>query len=386
MSSSLSLFSPATKLLRQQMIRRLFMFMCLLAAAVSAHAQPPTTTTAPARHVVTVPPGFQTIIVRGQTLMVEPADAAWVRQATADLKPLTMPSTMPADLLSHFDANRAKLAAQMSGDLAIADPKTVEQFFDEKLRPMLARFAQLHPPLLYLVTTQPRLKQLMQNGWSDPRVYYNRAADKVEISGVLSLSIVGEADDVLLPVIYEPSDSQEKKMQQLSDEMRISQSSLTQTIADRSIALTQVAFVGFIARQTIEPLKLKPDQEWLGVGLVGVYSAKYSSPLTGTDTAGLMQSMASDDPRNPLRSETIDLLHPTPRDQMRPVAVFAYDDAFRRKSTRVLEKWLKSASEADVPKLLVALRQNPPSDGAALLKQIQQISGVDLTAEMGVGK
>jgi hypothetical protein len=367
------------------MIRQLLIMSAALGWSIAA-AQTQPATTAPARHVVVVPPGFQTIIVRGQTVLAEPDDAAWVRQAVSGLKPLTMPSTMPADLLSHFDANRAKLAAQMSSDLAIADPKTIDQFFNDKLRPMLARFAQLRPPLFYLVTTQARLKQLIQNGWSDPRVYYNRAADKVEVSGVLSLSIAGDADDVLLPMIYEPSDSQEKKIQQLSDEMRISQSSLTQNIADRSIGLTQVAFVGFIARQTIEPLKLKPDQEWLGVGLVGVYSAKYSSPLTGTETAGLMQSMANDDPRNPLRSETIDLLHPTPRDQMRPMAMFAYDDAFRRKSTRVLEKWLKSAGDADVPKLLAALRQNPPSDGAALLKQIQQISGVDLTPEMGVGK
>jgi hypothetical protein len=118
---------------------------------------------------------------------------------------------------------------------------------------------------------------------------------------------------------------------------------------------------------------------------MGVLSAKYSSSLIGLDTALQLQNMTSDDPRNPIRPEAIDLLHPLPRDQMRPAAVFAYDDAFRRKSARAVKNWLKSAGDAAVPKLLSAMRQNPPADGAALLKQIQQISGVDLSADVATG-
>jgi hypothetical protein len=366
------------------MIRSLLILLGI-ATAASAQTQP-TTTTAPARHVVVVPPGFETIIVRGQTLLIEPADEAWVRAALADLRPTSLPSTMPADLLSRFDANRKTIAAQMVTDLAIDDPKTIDQFFDDKLRPTLKRFAELRLPLFYLVTTQQRLKQLIQNGWSDPRVYYNRAADNVEISGLLSLTIQGEADDILLPVLYEPGDSPLKKEELLADQVRTSQATLIKSVADRAMALGQIAFLDFIAEQAVEPLRDKPDQQWLGVGLMGILSAKYSSQITGLNGALMVHYMILGDPRNPIRPETIDLLHPLPRDQMRPGAVYAYDDAFRRKAARAVETWIEQAGEANVPKLLVALRKNPPADGIALLKLMQQIGGVDLTADVGVGK
>jgi hypothetical protein len=136
----------------------------------------------------------------------------------------------------------------------------------------------------------------------------------------------------------------------------------------------------------VEPLKLKTDQEWLGVGLMGIYSAKYSSQVTGFNGPLMVHFMTMDDPRNPIRLETIDLLHPQPRQQIRPAALYAYDDAFRRKSARAVQSWIKQAGEAKLPQLLAALRTHPPADGAALLKQIQQLSGVDLKADVGAGE
>lgn len=348
--------------------------------------EPGEPTTAPLeRHVLIIPPGFKVITVQQRTAVVEPADEAWVSQALQELAPTTRPTTMPSDLLDRLRAQRQQLAQRLTADLAIADQAVVEKFLDEKLQPMLSRLEQLDPPLFYLVTTRQRLKQLLLDGWSDPRFHYNRVADEVQFRPLVQLSTGREADDVVLPVIYRPEDSIEARSRTLAELVRQNEFHLARSISTRAMIQTQIAFADFVASEALGPLNLKEDQRWLGVGLAGILSSHYLAELSGMHAEEIIQMITRDDPRNRIRPATIDLLHPVAASQMRREAIAPYYDAYRRKSARVVKLWIERAGMATVPRTLLALRDNPPADGQSLLKQIQQLSGVDLSQEVVSG-
>src|SRR5450432_293523 len=357
----------------------------ILGIAVSAQAQP-ATSTAPARHEVVVPAGFNRITVSGRNVLIDPKDSDWIQQTLTALAPTTMPSTMPADMFAKFSAQRENIKKRMIADLAISDPQIVDKFFDEKLQPRLKQFVDYHPPIFYLITSHQRLKEIIKAGWTDPRFYYNRAADDVEISAAFNLSVDKPGDDILLPVVYDPADPLEKKQSVLADQIHSAERGISDAIANRAMIVCQVAMVDLVVTQMVDASKVKPDQTWVEIGLAGVLSAQYSAAITGIDSQAMLEVMSSDNRRNPIRSGTIDLLHPTPVSDMRPQAVSAYTDAYRRKATRVMMDWLKRAGDGATAKLIVSLRQNAPADGDALVKQIQQVSGVDLTADVATQK
>src|SRR5689334_10294878 len=62
------------------------------APAPSATAAP---TSAPARHVLQIPPGFKVVTVTGRSVLCEPADEDWMRQQLLVLQPATRPTTSP---------------------------------------------------------------------------------------------------------------------------------------------------------------------------------------------------------------------------------------------------------------------------------------------------
>jgi hypothetical protein len=354
----------------------LFLTICTIASAQ----------TQPARHAVVVPTGYSILKANGRSVLVETNDAQWVQPALAAMGPTTLPSTMPADILAKFSASREQIKKRMMDDLAITDPAVVDKFFDRKLQPLLKQFIDYHPPLFYIVITQTRLKELLKSGWSDPRFYYNRAADDVQISGAFNLSIDQPGDDILLPIIYDPAYATDKKQELLNAQIHESERSITEAMANRAMVVTQVAMVDFIILQVSDPTKLKDDQTWIATGLSGVLSSEYAAMITRINAQLMEEEMSSDNPRNPIRSETIDLLHPTAAADMRPEAVRAYNDAYRRKAARVVLNWLKKGGQSATGKVIAAIHANPPADGAALIKMIQQISGVDLSTDVEVGK
>jgi hypothetical protein len=132
----------------------------------------------------------------------------------------------------------------------------------------------------------------------------------------------------------------------------------------------------------MDPLGLKADQAWLALGVTGFLAARYSAPIIGVQQDELIAAMTADRRRNTIRAATIDLLHPTPASNLREQYVPLYLDAMRRKSTLVVQDWVAQAGDDAIPKTLAALRQTKPADGPALLKLIQQTTGVDLSQNL----
>jgi hypothetical protein len=291
---------------------------------------------------------------------------------------------MPTQLLEKVAASRAALRAQMAADLALADPSVVDKFFKETLEVQLKRYDEIAPPLFYMVTSGPRLKQLVKEGWTNPRFYYNRSADDVQMSRSVNLNSDGPGDDVLIPVIVQPDEAIEVKRKRLADSIHRIESELAAKVSQHSQASTQVAFISFIAKEVLEPLKAKPEQEWFGVGMSNMLSARYLAQVNGMDVKALLHDMTMDlNPRiNPIRPGTVDLLHPTSLPDMRPEAIPYYVDAYRRKATRVVVSWSGRAGEGSIAKVLTAMRKQMPADGDGLVKLIQQSSGIDLAPEL----
>lgn len=67
---------------------------------------------------------------------------------------------------------------------------------------------------------------------------------------------------------------------------------------------------------------------------------------------------------------------------MRPEYVPLYGGAMRRKSMLAVKAWLAAGGDTVIPKTLAALRANPCKDGEALVKLVQQTTGVDLSKEL----
>jgi hypothetical protein len=347
---------------------------------------PPATApaTTPVRYVLVMPPGFKAVAMGNHTAIVEPTDEAWVRETLQTLAPTTLPSTMPANLLEKLAANRESLRAQMVTDLGLTDPSIVDKFFRETLEAQLKRYDEIAPPLFYMVTTGERLKQLVKDGWSNPRFYYNRAADDVQMSPAVNLSSDGPGDDVLIPVIVKPEEATDVKRKRLADTIHQIEAQLAARISQDSQARTQLAFIGFFASDVLEPLKARPEQEWFGVGMSNLLSARYLAQLNGMDLPTLLHNMTADLPPrvNPIRPGNVDLLNPTPLSDMRAEAIPYYVDAYRRKATRVVASWSTRGGEGSIAKVLTAMRKQMPADGDGLVKLIQQISGIDLTPEL----
>lgn len=365
----------------------------LVVAALPASAQPAPSTapaTGPAtqpqrpRKAVSVPPGFKLIEDGPRRALCQPADEAWVRDALADRQPTTRPTTMPSDLLARVTAQRDDLVARMAADLAMPDPAAARALFDEQLIPLLRRTADFHAPIFFLVTTRDGLRDLVKNGWSDPqqRYHYNRAAGQVSIDKRLTLTIDGDSDDQVLAVLYDPGDEVPARRDRLTAELRGVEGQLAYEVANRTLLAVQLQFVNFITTSTVEPMNLPREQQWFGVGLIGVLSARYLETVNGSPPDSILNNMIVEDRRNPVRQQTIDLMNPMDLLELREVARPAYATAMQRKSTGAVKALVDRAGPGALPKVIAALRAAPPKDGPGLVTLIVQQTGIDLTSEL----
>src|SRR6185437_13872951 len=135
----------------------------LRAQPASAPATSPTTERA--RHQVIIPPNFVKVEVSERTALCEPPDKEWVGKALDELQPSARPTTMPSDLADTLASRRAELVKQMSADLGISDPGSMDKLLAEHVIPDLQKMADMRPPMYYLVCTKPRLKELIKGGW-----------------------------------------------------------------------------------------------------------------------------------------------------------------------------------------------------------------------------
>ena len=129
-----------------------------------------------------------------------------------------MSSLMPVDILDRLAARRQSIVERMVRDLALSDTKQIDEYIDQRLRTFLQRMDEYRPPLVYLVTTSPRLTEIMKQGWTDPRFYYNRAAGDVQYSTRVSLAL-DEHSDMVVPLLYNPDDSPEARQRRIIEKL-----------------------------------------------------------------------------------------------------------------------------------------------------------------------
>jgi hypothetical protein len=298
------------------------------------------TTRAPYR--ATEPPGFKRTTIDGRTFFLRDADAKWTAEVVAALSPTTRPTTMPADMIERATTNRAAIKQSMMTDLGLTDAAAVDKFYDNQLMPMLRQLDEIHPQLIYLVS-----------------------------------------DDSVLPFTYDPEAADDARRKTLSSIISETELRVMQSVAQRAFEVTIATFLQFVGATVFEPLKAKPDQEWFAVGVSGVLAAQYSAPIIGVPADQIITGLSLDDPRNPIRANTIDLLHPNDLQQMRTQFVPAYLAAFRARAMQAARLLIERAGPGGVAKILAAWKQTPPADGQALVNLIKQSTNVDMSGDLG---
>jgi hypothetical protein len=137
--------------------------------------------------------------------------------------------------------------------------------------------------------------------------------------------------------------------------------------------------VQFIQEKHMDPLQLKRDQSWLGLGLSKFLAAKYTSVVTNVAKDRMIAELTTEPNLFPVSARSIDLVHPVDESSMKPAAVPYYTVSMQRKATAVVAVWVNQAGEAAIPRTLTALRAKMPVDGVALVKTIQEATGADLS-------
>jgi hypothetical protein len=364
---------------------RLLIAVALLLAVASpmlAQTAPATApaTTQPPPHKVTLPAGFKLLTVNGRKAIVESADEAWVTTALGKMPATTKPATQPAAMLDKLRAERENIIRAMMADLATNDPVPLAKDYDTVLTPQLKALDGLRPPVYYLVTAPERLSAIMQAGWEDPRFYYNRAANTVSFNPAGALSSDREMDDLVFPVMYNPKETPEKHGEALTVQITGTEASITASIDLRARMMVGTGFAQLVNNTTFEPLKLKEDQVWLSIGVSTILAAKYTAIVTNQPRLALVQQLIYEHPQHPLKMSAINLLQPADMKNMRPEAVPAYLDTVRRKSARAIQYLVEQGGgDGAIAKAVSILRDKKPADGAALVKEIQDATKVDLT-------
>jgi|GEM_PF-1702859 len=356
-------------------------------AGGSPASAPATTspTTARVRVEAIVPTGFVKVTVDGRIAMCEPANEAWIKEVMTKTAPATRPTTMPADLSAKVAASRDAITQQLMSDLAITDKAAIDRMYEERVYASLKKYENFKSPIIFLVCSNNKLKEIVKNGWTNPRFRYNRAMDDVQFSYSLSLKVDEPMDDEVLPVNYDDTTDDAAKRTRFAEALRTIEGSLLQSMADDAQNGLQLAFAQTIGEQTIKSLDLKPGQEWLGFGISDMYSYRAATTIIGVDFDRMLAGITANNPNNPIRSETIDLLHPTPADQLRRDAAPYYIDVMRRKSNRVFSKWLADAPQGSLVKVIEAVKTQKPADGEALVKIVKDASAIDLTTPLKAG-
>ncbi len=345
--------------------------------AVPAPATTLPTTERP-RHQVQIPPGFEKVELGGRTALAEPADTSWVRQQLDAMKPTSRPSVV-GDMLTQVKQKRDALVKVLAYDLG-ADVKAVGAAYDADVVGQLQKMYDLHPPILYLVTSRDKVKQLLLAGWQDPNFYYNRIAGATVVSGNVAIKTDGPMDDAVVPALYNANATNDEKLKALTDAVAQSEGDLVKFLDARSKPTVSTGIATLVHDIGLKDIDLKDDQRWFMLGVPIVLASKYGGTLTGNPD--LLKAMTSDNPQNPLRFTSIDLLHPPALSSMNPEAIPYYFDTARRKSAAAISRLIDEGGAGVIGKILAAIRTQKPADGPALVKLIQDQTGVDLTKDL----
>ena len=354
-----------------------------------AQIAPPAATPAPAetrkRQEMVIPPGYQKVTVGEHTVLCEPAEAAWVKQALGEVKPPAKPNISPADVLKALPDKRAALAKQVATDLAVTDDRSVGEFLDGKLIPTLKKLQDFRPPVYFLVTTQAKLRDLTKAGWGEPRYHYNGVADAAAYDSNIAYSISAPMDDVVLPAMYTDNMATDARVKGLTSMLQEFDGRMAATAANQVTPVTFSLFVEFLRERYLDTPKLRRDQEWLPMGLSNYLAVKYTNTVTGATREEMLRDLLAEPREFPVSARSIDLTHPSEESAMRPQLVPYYTQAMQRKALAVVAVWAEQAGEGAIPKTLTALRAKPPADAVGLVKVVQEASGVDVAKYLAPG-
>jgi len=333
----------------------------------------------PPRRLLIVPPDFKIVAVDRRRAICQEGDEPWVRQALTDATPATLPSTMPVTLLERASEQRDVLCERIASDLGLPDASGPRKMFDENLLPVLRQSAAFDPPIYYMVSTEPVVRRIVKQGWENPLFYLNRAADRIAINQSVNMSLSADSDDILLPALYEPEHDMPTRRRVLLDSIATAEQKLAYELSIQSEFAVQMAFVGFIGQNGFNPIELSDSQEWFALGTTAVLSAQYLSAINGMNEQSYLQRMTTDEPRNPIRMATVNLLNPMTSDDLRPQFQGAYLDAYRRRATSVVYQLMQRAPRGSLAKAINAIKDQRPADGVAMVKLIAEQTGIDLT-------
>jgi hypothetical protein len=363
----------------------LTILLTVAAAAGVLRAQPapsaPATAPVVPPYTLVMPPGYQKIAVGEHTALCLPADAEWVKKALTETRPATRPTTMPADLLKRIADNRAAVVKQMVTDLALADDKQANRLFDEEIIPKLKKLEALKPPVYFLICTRENLRELTRAGWGEPRYHYNRLANEASFDDNIVMSLDRPMGDAVLPAFYTEKETPETRVKNLSGGLQQLDAGMADRVSQQTQPLVFNLLAEHIGQTYFDPIKLRRDQQWLGLGVTGYFTSKYAGQLTPSPREEWLRGMTYDNPRFPVSAKAIDLTHPVEEGAMRPIAVPYYNQALRRKAMQVVVKWVEKGGEASLTKVVTAVRAKPPADGVALIKLIQDTIGIDLAKD-----
>lgn len=330
---------------------------------------------------VVVPEGFARIDAAQRSVIAPAGDAAAAQAVLEAIQGPELPSTMPTDLLARLASHREQITTRIQQDLLMTDQQAIDTFFDSALLPVVTAYDQANPPIAYFWCSREQLRTVIKGGWSNPRFYYNRAADQVMINSHFDLAVDRPAQESLLPALYDEGATDAQRRETLESAIREAEQSIANELASRAQIQVHLEFARFIDNELKELLS-RPDQAWLRLGLSGALGAEYAAMATGNQPLVFIRVVAHEGRRPPVRAAGVDLLNPTNLSDLREEMVGPYLDAMRRKSTVIVYNWLTQAGPDAAAKTLQAIRDRKPEDGKALVALIQELTGKDLTKEL----
>lgn len=351
----------------------------LAAPTVCARLAPDAPAAARTPNKIAAPAGYVRVEVAGRVAICSQPDETWVRPALEKASPATRPTTSPADMLTHIAEQRATLKSAILADLGTIDDAAIDALLNDELPKIARDYQAFKTPVVYLVTTRDGVKRLMESGWSDPHFRYNRVTGEVMFDLAIPIAVDGPMDEAVLPALFAPEGTPEKNAGDFATFLSRSETGIAQSVAGRCHFELYSKLGGFVTKNAVEPLKLKPDQAWLGTGLADFFAARYTTMISGVSMLEMIQGLTMNPRGAQMNAASVDLVRPLPVDALRSEKVPAYLDARRRKACAVMYL-LSTEGSADAPaKALAALRKTPPADNAALIDAITAATGQNLT-------
>lgn len=354
------------------------------AAQTTAPATAPTTQRTP--HVETPPPGFIRVTASRYSAFCQPVDEAWVKQSLTQAKAENLPSTRPADIIARIEAHRDEITKGLANDLDV-DPAKVAEMLDDDLIPTLKKLDTLQPPVVFLVTTESKIKSMLNHDdWSHPRISYNRLMDKLKWDERVHLRLDDQMDEVLLQATFEAVDAPATRIKKLREAAEKFEADVLVATSVRARKLVHESLARFAEREVFRPLKLRDDQSWLQLGIVNYLAGKYSPLMTGTDPKQAMADLVFERPDTPVKSDDLDMLDLPRLSDINPQYQYFWIEAARRKSTLAILTLVEQGQAEAIRKALMAVKKDPPKDGQELISRVADATGVELSKQLRVTK